>query len=381
MNTNINPATSSTLHSQHNQLPKEWDRKQGSNDPQAQDSIPVAYRSTPIAKSWAHFVAGGIGGMAAATLTAPLDVLKTRLQSDFYRAQISRSRVARGILPGAYASPLRSSLMHFRETFQILGSVQRVEGWRALFKGLGPNLIGVVPARSINFYVVGNGKRIIADYGNGGVESAWVVLCAAAMAGIVTSTITNPIWLIKTRLQLDKDVADKAGGMALRKYRNSWDCVRKVVRQEGFRALYKGMSASYLGVSESTLQWVFYEQMKKYLAQRAERLAESGRPKNLWDKVVDWTGNLGSAGGAKLIAALAAYPHEVFRTRLRLAPCENQSPKYTGIVQCAKLVCKEEGMVALYGGLTPHLLRTVPSAAIMFGIYEGILKMLDAQAI
>ena len=33
-----------------------------------------------------------VGGMTAATLTAPLDVLKTRLQSDFYQAQIRAAR-------------------------------------------------------------------------------------------------------------------------------------------------------------------------------------------------------------------------------------------------------------------------------------------------
>jgi Mitochondrial carrier protein len=252
-----------------------------------------------------------IGGMTAATLTAPLDVLKTRLQSDFYQAQLAQSRLAKGISPHAHLSPLRSGLLHFRETFQILGSVHRVEGWRALFKGLGPNLIGVVPARSINFFVVGNGKRIIADYGNHGEESAWVVLCAAAMAGIVTSTVTNPIWLIKTRLQLDKNIVEKTGGVAIRRYKNSWDCIKQVVRQEGIRGLYKGMSASYLGVTESTLQWVLYEQMKKSLAKREERIVLSGRPKNVWDRTVEWTGNVGAAGGAKLVAALATYPHEV----------------------------------------------------------------------
>lgn len=52
-------------------------------------------------------------------------------------------------------------------------------------------------------------------------------------------------------------------------------------------------------------------------------------------------------------------------------------PKYTGLVQCFKLVAKEEGMIGLYGGMTPHLLRTVPSAAIMFGMYEGILRLLQ----
>lgn len=70
---------------------------------------------------------------------------------------------------------------------------------------------------------------------------------------------------------------------------------------------------------------------------------------------------------------------QVARTRLRQAPLEDGKPKYTGLIQCFKLVWKEEGMVAMYGGLTPHLLRTVPSAAIMFGMYEGILKLLHAE--
>ncbi len=249
--------------------------------------------------------------MTAAALTAPLDVLKTRLQSDFYQQQLHQTRLAKGISPHAHLSAFRSGVLHFRETFQILGTVHRVEGWRALFKGLGPNLVGVVPARSINFFVVGNGKRILADYGNNGVESAWVVLCAAATAGIVTSTVTNPIWLIKTRLQLDKNVVEKAGGAAKRRYKNSWDCIRQVVRQEGFRGLYKGMSASYLGVSESTLQWVLYEQMKKSLEKRNKAIEQSGRPMNLLDTMIDWTGSVGAAGSAKLVAALATYPHEV----------------------------------------------------------------------
>ncbi|KAG9233155.1 hypothetical protein BJ875DRAFT_535534 [Amylocarpus encephaloides] len=322
-----------------------------------------------------------IGGMTAATLTAPLDVLKTRLQSDFYQTQLQQSRLAKGISPHAHLSAFRSGLLHFHETFQILGSVHRVEGWRALFKGLGPNLIGVVPARSMNFFVVGNGKRMIAEYGNDGVESAWVVLCAAATAGIATSTATNPIWLIKTRLQLDKNVFEKTGGKAKRMYRNSWDCIKQTVRQEGVRGLYKGMSASYLGVTESALQWVLYEQMKKSLEKREARIVLSGRERSTWDNIVSWTGGLGAAGSAKLVAALATYPHEVARTRLRQAPLENGQPKYTSLVQCFKIVCKEEGMVALYGGLTPHLLRTVPSAAIMFGIYEGILKLLHAERV
>ncbi|KAL9130719.1 MAG: hypothetical protein Q9217_001156 [Psora testacea] len=337
-------------------------------------------RNIVVARSWAHFVAGGIGGMTSATLTSPLDVLKTRLQSDFYQSQIIALRNARGIPPPSSLSLPRSALLHFRETFQILFSIRRVEGWRGLFKGLGPNLTGVVPARAVNFYTYGNGKRIISQQFNDGQEAAWVHLWAAATAGLVTGTATNPIWLVKTRLQLDKNNAEKAGTSGNRQYKDSMDCVRQTLRAEGIRGLYRGLSASYLGVTESTLQWVLYEQMKLYLSDRETRLVASGRAATTWDKTVSWTGKVGAAGTAKFFAALVTYPHEVIRTRLRQAPQSNGRMKYTGIVQCFSTIWREGGVASLYGGLTPHMLRVVPSAAIMFGMYELILRVLGEEA-
>lgn len=327
-----------------------------------------------------------LGGMTAATFTAPLDVLKTRLQSNFYQSHLAASRSARGIHSLSGLSLSSTALLHIRETFQILAAIPKVEGWKALFKGLGPNLIGVVPARAINFFAYGNGKRIISQNFNNGQEAAWVHLLAAAQAGIVTGTATNPIWLVKTRLQLDKSTAIKTGaGLDGRKYKNALDCTLQTIRTEGIRGLYRGLSASYLGVTESTLQWVLYEQMKKRLANREARLLASGHQPTTWDETVAWSGKLGAAGGAKFVAALATYPHEVVRTRLRQAPVTTDAMgkpqlKYTGLVQCFKLVWKEEGMAAMYGGLTPHMLRVVPSAAIMFGMYEAVLRFLGTDS-
>ncbi|KAL8942408.1 MAG: hypothetical protein Q9216_001672 [Gyalolechia sp. 2 TL-2023] len=331
-------------------------------------------------KPWAHFLAGGLGGMTSATLTSPLDVLKTRLQSDFYQGQIAASRQARGIPPPAQLGYLRSGLLHFTETFQILFSIHKVEGWRALFKGLGPNLTGVVPARAINFSAYGNGKRIISDYFNDGKEAPWVHICAAVNAGIVTGTATNPIWLVKTRLQLDKSRAEKAGSTSARQYRSSFDCIRQTVRSEGLKGLYRGLTASYLGVTESTLQWFLYEQGKLYLGRREAHLIASGRDPTTWDRAVDWGGKVGAAGSAKFFAAILTYPHEVVRTRMRQAPLQDGRLKYTGLVQCFSSIWKGEGMASLYGGLTPHMLRVVPSAAIMFGMYEFVLRLCGTQA-
>ena len=56
----------------------------------------------------------------------------------------------------------------------------------ALFKGLGANLIGVVPARSINFFVYGNSKRILNEQFNPeNKENVWSIhIAAAATAGV-----------------------------------------------------------------------------------------------------------------------------------------------------------------------------------------------------
>ena len=70
--------------------------------------------------------------------------------------------------------------MRFRDIYKY-------EGIPALFKGLGPTLVGVIPARSINFYTYGNGKQLIAHHFNGGRESSLVHLSAAATAGMPDS--------------------------------------------------------------------------------------------------------------------------------------------------------------------------------------------------
>ena len=326
--------------------------------------------------------------MTAAVLTSPLDVLKTRLQSDFYQAHLRSLKDDKPPLP---RHPLlnipASGLRHLRETGQILGQIYTHEGFRALFKGLGANLVGVVPARSINFFVYGNGKRILNQQFNPEHKENvwWIHLCAAAAAGIATGTATNPIWLVKTRMQLDKHRASD-DPMSRRQYRNSWDCIKQTVRHEGIRGLYKGLTASYLGVAESSLQWVLYERLKLSLARReAQRLNVPGYQRTWTDEAEDYGGKFTAAMGAKFVAAALTYPHEVARTRLRQAPLVTTSTgtvtvKYTGLIQCFKLVAKEEGLAGLYGGMTPHLLRTVPSAGIMFGMYEIILRLLGTSA-
>jgi solute carrier family 25, member 33/36 len=167
-----------------------------------------------------------------------------------------------------------------------------------LFKGLGPTLVGVVPARSINFYTYGNGKQVIANMFNDGQQNSLVHLTAAALAGVVTSTATNPIWVVRTRMQLSASERGQVGTKEVVK--NSWGTIKDIMKSEGVGGFYKGLSASYLGVTEGTIQWVLYERLKIW--------TKSFEGKGVFG---EWLGMLGSAGAAKFVAALVSYPHEV----------------------------------------------------------------------
>lgn len=127
----------------------------------------------PTVKPWVHFVAGGIGGMAGAVVTCPFDLVKTRLQSDiFLKAYKSQAvNISKGSTRPKSINYVIQAGTHFKETLGIIGNVYKQEGFRSLFKGLGPNLVGVIPARSINFFTYGTTKDMYAKAFNNGQET------------------------------------------------------------------------------------------------------------------------------------------------------------------------------------------------------------------
>lgn len=96
----------------------------------------------------------------------------------------------------------------------------------------------------------------------------------------------------------------KASPSPSRPSTNSFAMTLHIMRTEGVAGLYRGISASYLGVAEGTIQWVLYEQFKRLLQ-------SSGSGSEQKQKVGSWASTVGSAGSAKMIASLITYPHEV----------------------------------------------------------------------
>lgn len=91
------------------------------------------------------------------------------------------------------------------------------------------------------------------------VDSPFSHIASASCAGFVSSTLTNPIWFVKTRLQLDYNSTNKMTAI---------DCIKSIYRQNGLRGFYKGITASYFGISETVVHFVIYETLKRKLVRQ-----------------------------------------------------------------------------------------------------------------
>ncbi|XP_023476787.1 solute carrier family 25 member 36 [Equus przewalskii] len=302
-----------------------------------------------------HLFAGGCGGTVGAILTCPLEVVKTRLQSSSVTLYISEVQLS--TMAGASVNRVVSP-----GPLHCLKVILEKEGPRSLFRGLGPNLVGVAPSRAIYFAAYSNCKEKLNGVFD--PDSTQVHMISAAMAGFTAITATNPIWLIKTRLQLDaRNRGEKRMG--------AFECVRKVYQTDGLRGFYRGMSASYAGISETVIHFVIYESIKqKLLDYKAPSTVENDEESV--KEASDFVGMMLAAATSKTCATTIAYPHEVVRTRLR-----EEGTKYRSFFQTLSLLVQEEGYGSLYRGLTTHLVRQIPNTAIMMATYELVVYLLN----
>lgn len=254
--------------------------------------------------------------------------------------------------------------------WQCLKHIVQTEGSRALFKGLGPNIVGVAPSRAIYFCAYSKTKSTLNAVSIIPANSPLVHILSASCAGFVSSTATNPIWFIKTRMQLDSNAN---GRMTV------GECVRRIYESQGVRGFYKGITASYVGISETVIHFVIYEALKKKLHELRQsspaKLAAHGGGECGGKTSRDFLEFMAAGATSKTIASVVAYPHEVARTRLR-----EEGNKYRNFWQTILTVWKEEGKAGLYRGLGTQLVRQIPNTAIMMATYEAVVYVLTNPA-
>ncbi|XP_022734085.1 nicotinamide adenine dinucleotide transporter 2, mitochondrial-like [Durio zibethinus] len=290
-----------------------------------------------------HAGAGATAGAIAATFVCPLDVIKTRLQ-------------VHG-LPEASQSGARGSV--------IITSLQHIiknEGFRGLYRGLSPTIIALLPNWAVYFALYEQLKGLLTSHDdNGGQLTIGANMVAAAGAGAATSITTNPLWVVKTRLQTQ---GMRTGVVP---YTGVLSALQRIVHEEGLRGLYSGVLPSLAGISHVAIQFPVYEKIKSYMAKKDSTPVGHLSPA---DVAI-------ASSISKVLASIMTYPHEVIRSRLQeQGHVRNSEVQYAGVIDCIRKVFRKEGLPGFYRGCATNLLRTTPSAVITFTSYEMIHRFL-----
>jgi len=180
-----------------------------------------------------------------------------------------------------------------------------------------------------------------------------------SVAGAIGATAVYPIDLVKTRMQNQRKVA---ASEVL--YKHSWDCFTKVIRNEGFTGLYRGLVPQLIGVApEKAIKLTMNDLMRSVLKEKDGSISLAAECMSG-----------GIAGGSQVIFT---NPLEIVKIRL-------QVQGETAIVAGAKRVgawniVKELGLSGLYKGASACLLRDIPFSAIYFSVYANLKKHLFGE--
>eukprot|EP00992_Anisonema_acinus_P012663 TRINITY_DN8279_c0_g1_i1.p1 TRINITY_DN8279_c0_g1~~TRINITY_DN8279_c0_g1_i1.p1 ORF type:complete len:310 (+),score=44.50 TRINITY_DN8279_c0_g1_i1:66-995(+) len=274
-------------------------------------------------------VGGMLAGPTEAVCLMPVDVIKTRLQLGMGPP---------GMLP-------------------LARHIIKEEGVRALWKGCS-----VFAGHLFTKYIVRWGcasklSQMFRD--KDGRLNFQRRFAAGATAGILESIlIVTPFEVVKTRLQQQKGTSNLY-------YKGPVDGMRKIVRDEGVKALWKGViptaSRNMFNMS-SNLAF-------KPVFDKAAWGHEPGMPPlPTWKTLI--TGCFSGCMGP-----LMNMPLDVAKTRMMAQKTvAGELPKYQGTFHCIKTVATEEGITALWKGYFPRVARVGPGFAIQWGVIDVTTK-------
>lgn len=282
-----------------------------------------------------NFTLGAIAGSFGATVVYPIDLVKTRMQNQ------------------RTSTPGQQQL--YKNSWDCFKKVISREGFKGLYSGLGPQLVGVAPEKAIKLTVNDLVRGKLTDSKSGEIP-LWAELLAGGSAGGCQVVFTNPLEIVKIRLQMQGEAAKTIEGVQKRSA--IW-----IVRNLGLLGLYKGASACLLrDVPFSAIYFPAYAHLKKDFFGEGP-----GKQLNVLQLL--------TAGAiAGMPAAYFTTPCDVIKTRLQTEAKLGQT-SYHGLRHATATIWREEGFAAFFKGGPARILRSSPQFGCTLAAYEFLHNM------
>ena len=280
-----------------------------------------------------HFLLGSIAGAFGAFMVYPIDLVKTRMQNQ------RKARVGQ---------------LLYKNSIDCFQKVLRNEGVRGLYGGVLPQLIGVAPEKAIKLTVNDLVRGKFTDIKTGAIPLNAEFL-AGGSAGACQVIFTNPLEIVKIRLQIQGEAARAASrdGEEFTKRSALW-----IVRNLGLKGLYKGATACLLrDVPFSAIYFPSYSHLKR------DFFGESPTKK------LGVLQLLTAGAIAGMPAAYLTTPCDVIKTRLQVEARKGDT-QYNGPRDVVKKVWQEEGFRAFFKGGPARIMRSSPQFGFTLAGYE-----------
>lgn len=282
-------------------------------------------------------------------------------------------------------------------------TIIRQDGVRGMYRGLGPMLLGYLPTWAVYMAVYDSSREYFFQNGYKTEKEKFMARVFASLtAGACSTLVTNPIWVIKTRLMSQVSRTASDGARTPWHYTSTLDAARKMYRAEGVAAFYSGLTPALLGLTHVAIQFPLYE----YFKQQFTGLEMGETPTTSGNEGTNTVGILAATFLSKVCATSATYPHEVLRTRMQtqqrhahpesspgVTAANNHSqsvsgknisntdggvyrPRYSGIVASCKMILREEGWRAFYNGMGTNMVRAVPAAMTTMLTFETVKSLI-----
>lgn len=235
---------------------------------------------------------------------------------------------------------------------QGIKTIFNEEGWRGFYRGNATNIMKSVPESAARFWMYENMKAVLTDNGNKDITLLNRFL-AGSSAGLFAQFIVYPLEVVKTRLS----VAPKGF------YTSIFSTIVRISKYEGPFALYRGLSASLLGIIPySGVDFTIYSILKEKLNKNGESIS---------------THQLLLCGAfSSSCGQLVSYPLQLARTKLQAQGMPGMPIKYTGVLDCLTKIYLTDGIIGLYRGLLPNFMKAIPSISISYAVFEKTKEFL-----